>query len=423
MPACDSIIFNLSHPYRRDQVIGGRVWLWPRGYVIQMTPQSYAAPFRYWGKHGLAVKKGPANVRVLVAARWRDRVSIRWGNAGGPEGASSFAFPSCHVLDALPPWSVYAGGFFARKRICAALVVVVGKRRTLVPVALGRRCPARKSQSHLVTIPISAQEADVVGSFDGLRASGFRVALTKSIGISDLHVPGTERLLPRAGTRLLAGSVVRVVPGFGPIGSPSVFKSNPHYRVPNFVGKRASTAIAWAKRKSMFWAIPHLPALESSSAPHLFDAYRVVAQQPRPGGTIRQGVSIRRSYHPTPLTLTVTPSASAAGEKSQQARLLGKLPLQAHPGSLIRVKWTVEDRSRRKGRSLRCEGDVCAPYRIAWSRHGVVCASSRSAVRRLGGCPPWRDQTDQARSSRVYAGPDRRVDSGACLLPDRQQPV
>jgi hypothetical protein len=68
-------------------VVRGRVWLWPRSYVIQMTRQSYATPFRYWGKQGLAVKKGPANVTVLVAAKWRDRVSIQWGNAGGPEGA------------------------------------------------------------------------------------------------------------------------------------------------------------------------------------------------------------------------------------------------------------------------------------------------------------------------------------------------
>jgi hypothetical protein len=310
-----------------------------------MTRQSYAPPFRYSGKQPLSVKKGPANVKVLVAAKWRDRVSIRWGNAGGPEGASSFAFPACHVLDRLPPWRAYAGGFFAREPLCAALVVVVGKRRTLVPVSLGRTCPGHKSKPHLVAIPISAQEAGVIGSFDELRASGFRVALTKSINISDLHVPGTERLLPRAGTRVPRGSVVRVVPGFGPIGSPSVLKSNPHYRVPNFVGKRASVAIAWATRKSMFWAIPRLPALASSSAPHLFDAYRVVAQQPRPGGTIRQGVLVGRTYHPTPLTLTVTGSAA---KNPDQARLLAKLPLQANPGSLIRVKWTVEDRSTGK---------------------------------------------------------------------------
>jgi hypothetical protein len=57
----------------------------------------------------------------------------------------------------------------------------------------------------------------------------------------------------------------------------------------------------------MFWAIPRLPPLPASNAPHLLDAYKVVAQRPRPGGTIEQGVMVGRGFRPTPLTLTVTP--------------------------------------------------------------------------------------------------------------------
>ena len=52
---------------------------------------------------------------------------------------------------------------------------------------------------------------------------------------------------------------------------------------------------------------PKLPALHASNAPHLFAAYRVVAQQPKPGGTIVQGVMVGRGFKPTPLTLTVVP--------------------------------------------------------------------------------------------------------------------
>jgi hypothetical protein len=55
----------------------------------------------------------------------------------------------------------------------------------------------------------------------------------------------------------------------------------------------------------MFWSIPELPALKASDAPHLFDAYRVTAQRPKPGRTIVQGVMVGRAFKPTPLTLSV----------------------------------------------------------------------------------------------------------------------
>jgi hypothetical protein len=57
----------------------------------------------------------------------------------------------------------------------------------------------------------------------------------------------------------------------------------------------------------MFWSIPRLPKLPPSDAPHLLDAYRVVAQRPAPGGTIAQGVMVGRGFRPTPLRLTVVP--------------------------------------------------------------------------------------------------------------------
>lgn len=55
----------------------------------------------------------------------------------------------------------------------------------------------------------------------------------------------------------------------------------------------------------MYWAIPKLPTLQASDAPHLFEAYRVVAQQPKPRGTIVQGVMVGHGFRPTPLTLSV----------------------------------------------------------------------------------------------------------------------
>ncbi len=157
-----------------------------------------------------------------------------------------------------------------------------------------------------VTVPLRAGETSIVGAYDLLHSLGLRVTLTQETAVTSLYEP-SAKLSPRAGTRVTRGSTVRITPSGGPMGSPTVLKSNPRYRVPNFTGRTADAAIAWAEAHSMFWAIPKLPALRASNAPHLFAAYRVVAQQPKPGGAIVQGVMVGRGFKPTPLTLTVVP--------------------------------------------------------------------------------------------------------------------
>jgi hypothetical protein len=51
-----------------------------------------------------------------------------------------------------------------------------------------------------------------------------------------------------------------------------------------------------------------LPALPASTAPHLFDAYRIIGQQPEARHTIVQGVRVGDGFKPTPLALTVVPT-------------------------------------------------------------------------------------------------------------------
>lgn len=157
---------------------------------------------------------------------------------------------------------------------------------------------------HYVTVPLRAQQTDIVDAYDILHRLGLRVELTRQTAVSSLIEP-TVKLSPRAGARVPRARTVKITPEHGPIGSPAVLKSHPHYRVPDFTGRTASAAIGWAERHDMFWAIPKLPTLRASDAPHLFDAYRVVAQQPKPGGTIVQGVMIGHGFKPTPLTLTL----------------------------------------------------------------------------------------------------------------------
>jgi hypothetical protein len=158
-----------------------------------------------------------------------------------------------------------------------------------------------------VVVPVHAQQTNVLEAWNELHAAGLRVELTRPIAIDALRVPIAARVIPRPGTRVPRRSVVRITPRPGLIGSPAVLESHPRYRVPSFVGRPASDAVAWADRHRMFWDIPRVTPLSPSSAPHLLDAYRVVAQRPRPGGVIAQGVMIGHGFRPTPLTLTVVP--------------------------------------------------------------------------------------------------------------------
>jgi beta-lactam-binding protein with PASTA domain len=170
--------------------------------------------------------------------------------------------------------------------------------------AIGLALAGCGSHTSYVTVPLRAEQTNIVEAYDLLHRLGLRVELTRQAAISSLIEP-LAQLSPPPGTRVPRGSVVKLTPIGGPIASPAVLKSNPHYRVPDFIGLPASAAIRWADAHSMFWSIPDLPVLEASDARHLFDAYGVVAQQPKPGDTIVQGVMVGHGFKPTPLTLTV----------------------------------------------------------------------------------------------------------------------
>ena len=163
---------------------------------------------------------------------------------------------------------------------------------------------ASSAQSTSVTVPLQAQETDIIGAYDILHQLGLRVEVTRQVAVASLAVPSVS-LSPQAGVSVVRGSTIAVTPEPGPLGSPAVLTSHPHYRVPDFRGRPLSTAIAWCGAHQMFWSIPSLPALPASGSPHLFDAYRIVGQQPRPGDTLGQGVAIGSAFEPTPLTLIV----------------------------------------------------------------------------------------------------------------------
>jgi len=214
------------------------------------------------------------------------------------------------------------GGIPARRRrhwlqagatvgvLIAALIagVVMFAQRSSVAqgVPLGNVPAARTGD---VTVPTPAAGTDILDVYSRLHRLGFRVELTQRTRIWSLGEPGAT-LTPAAGTRVARGSVVQINPSYTADGSPAVSRSDPHYSVPNFGGKTLTVAIRWAKRHDMFWSIPKLPALPASTAPHMFAAYRIVGQQPKPHHTIGQGVLSGRGYRVTPLTLRVVAKAT-----------------------------------------------------------------------------------------------------------------
>lgn len=182
------------------------------------------------------------------------------------------------------------------------LMRVVGAAAALLLLA-GCTSDARDKQGS--GLPSSGQSnLGVLYAYDLLHGFGLRVALSQPTEITSLYQP-QAKVDAQAAAKMPRGSAVTLTPEPGPLGSPALMRSDPHYRVPDFRGRRLSAATNWADRHHMFWAIPRLPALPASSAKHLFDAYRVVEQQPKPGMTIGQGVKVGKGFKPTPLTLTV----------------------------------------------------------------------------------------------------------------------
>ncbi|MGN6474156.1 MAG: PASTA domain-containing protein [Mycobacteriales bacterium] len=153
-----------------------------------------------------------------------------------------------------------------------------------------------------MTVPSLVLGTDVVAAYAVMHRLGLRVEFTKPVDISSL-VPGTITYTPAGGTSVPRGSTIEITPSLGPSASPAVSKSSPRYPVPNLVGCTVGRGTAWADDHNLYWSIPALPSPGANTASHLFDAYRIVSQRPKPGAMLGQGFLSGRTYHPTPLTL------------------------------------------------------------------------------------------------------------------------
>lgn len=89
----------------------------------------------YFAKEGIGLRSGAA-ADVAVARRFRDRVSISWGQT--PPGPV-MRFTPCATADGAR-WLAFVGGFTVTGPVCVPLVVTAGKRTERIRVAIGRPC-------------------------------------------------------------------------------------------------------------------------------------------------------------------------------------------------------------------------------------------------------------------------------------------
>lgn len=162
-------------------------------------------------------------------------------------------------------------------------------------------------------IPDIPANSELTQTYSALRALGLRVAVVfinrRTLNVSYESPAKVEHMWPAPGTRVRRGDVVTLVADSQGLASSIVTEPNPHYRVPDFVGRPAAAAMRWSGKHRIYWDIPKLPSLAvGNPAYQLYDAYRVTAQDPKPG-------SIMGRWHGTPsggydhswLKLTVRP--------------------------------------------------------------------------------------------------------------------
>jgi hypothetical protein len=142
-----------------------------------------------------------------------------------------------------------------------------------------------------------------------LHAGGLSVTFTRPFSVDWSYecAPVVVGSVPRAGIDVRRGSTVSLlvrIP-FCAAASPGLpVGTLPSYRVPDFIGKPLTAAIAWIQHRNLYWAAT-IPSLRTGDAASLFANYTITAQRPRPGGAMQLGIKGPDSFRPTPLSLTV----------------------------------------------------------------------------------------------------------------------
>ena len=134
---CDSIITPVGPFTWRPELVVLDVAAVPPAFIPQTVP-SGDEQWPYWSKAALIIRAHSQVLMVSVPRRWRNRVTIGWGNV---DTASTLRFASCPPSSSLGRWNPYSGGFQLRSRAaCVPLTFRVGDRSTTVRFGVGKRC-------------------------------------------------------------------------------------------------------------------------------------------------------------------------------------------------------------------------------------------------------------------------------------------
>lgn len=159
-------------------------------------------------------------------------------------------------------------------------------------------------------VPNVVADGDLARSYSVLRGLHLRVQVvfidSPTLNVSSESPATVEHMWPAPGTHVKRGDVVTLVADAqGVAQSIGVERNPPHFRVPDFVGRPAAAAVRWAGARSVYWNIPKLPSLVGNPAERLYDAYRVTAQEPKPGTVIGRWHRTHGGVDHTWLRLTV----------------------------------------------------------------------------------------------------------------------
>lgn len=96
---------------------------------------------RLFAKSGLVIRSR-TRFELVVPKHLRDQLAIGWGNGGEGHAGSVISVPGCPAAPR-EKWLDYAGGFWARRTMCAPLIVVAHHRRVRVRIGVGKACPGQ----------------------------------------------------------------------------------------------------------------------------------------------------------------------------------------------------------------------------------------------------------------------------------------
>jgi hypothetical protein len=139
------------------------------------------------------------------------------------------------------------------------------------------------SRTDTVTVPNLHDEC-VVEAYQQLEDLGMKVEIDGPFAVASNYCPGVEGHAPEAGSKVDAGSVVKLHPGFGLHGLPVVSEAEP-VALPDLIGMRLDIAVSKLESLGLLWTTRRLPPLPASDARTLLENYSVTKMEPDAGET------------------------------------------------------------------------------------------------------------------------------------------